>query len=79
MTPHLTPEKILQTGLAFWAGGIAAWSLQPWGWMLGHILAILGLPESDYGRMLMLTQEMFGAADEEKFDRVMAAAGGGAP
>ena len=32
---------------------------------LNVILAILGLPESDYGRMLMLTQEMFGAADEE--------------
>ena len=29
------------------------------------ILAILGLPESDYGRMLQLTQELFGAADEE--------------
>lgn len=29
------------------------------------ILAILGLPEEDYGRMLTLTQEMFGAQDEE--------------
>jgi cytochrome P450 len=29
------------------------------------ILAILGLPESDYGRMLTLTQELFGAADED--------------
>jgi cytochrome P450 len=29
------------------------------------ILAILGLPESDYPRMLKLTQELFGAADEE--------------
>jgi cytochrome P450 len=29
------------------------------------ILAILGLPESDYGRMLKLTQELFGAADPE--------------
>ena len=37
---------IVLTGLAFWAGGIAAWSLQPWGWMLGHILAILGLIEA---------------------------------
>ena len=36
---------IVLTGLAFWAGGIAAWSLQPWGWMLGHVLAILGLIE----------------------------------
>ena len=29
------------------------------------ILAILGLPESDYARMLTLTQELFGAADPE--------------
>jgi cytochrome P450 len=29
------------------------------------ILAILGLPESDYPRMLRLTQELFGAADPE--------------
>ena len=29
------------------------------------ILAILGLPESDYPRMLQLTQELFGASDEE--------------
>ena len=29
------------------------------------ILSILGLPESDYGRMLTLTQELFGAADED--------------
>jgi cytochrome P450 len=29
------------------------------------ILAILGLPESDYPRMLKLTQELFGADDEE--------------
>ena len=32
---------------------------------LNVILSILGLPETDYGRMLMLTQEMFGAADED--------------
>ena len=32
---------------------------------LNVILAILGLPESDYPRMLTLTQEMFGAADED--------------
>ena len=32
---------------------------------LNVILSILGLPESDYGRMLTLTQEMFGAADED--------------
>ncbi|NDD96374.1 MAG: cytochrome P450 [Actinobacteria bacterium] len=32
---------------------------------LNVILSILGLPESDYGRMLKLTQELFGAADEE--------------
>lgn len=29
------------------------------------ILSILGLPESDHPRMLKLTQELFGAADEE--------------
>jgi cytochrome P450 len=29
------------------------------------ILSILGLPEGDYGRMLKLTQELFGATDEE--------------
>jgi cytochrome P450 len=32
---------------------------------LNVILAILGLPESDYPRMLALTQQLFGAADEE--------------
>ena len=32
---------------------------------LNVILSILGLPESDYGRMLRLTQELFGSADEE--------------
>ena len=32
---------------------------------LNVILDILGLPESDYPRMLKLTQELFGAADEE--------------
>ena len=30
---------IVLTGLAFWAGGLAAWRLEAWGWMLGHILA----------------------------------------
>lgn len=29
------------------------------------ILSILGLPESDYPRMLQLTQELFGASDED--------------
>ena len=32
---------------------------------LNVILDILGLPESDFPRMLKLTQELFGAADEE--------------
>jgi cytochrome P450 len=32
---------------------------------LNVILSILGLPESDYGRMLKLTQELFGGADED--------------
>jgi len=37
---------VVLTGLGFWAGGLAAWRLQPWGWMLGHVLAILGLLEA---------------------------------
>jgi hypothetical protein len=37
---------VVLTGLAFWAGGLAAWRLQPWGWMLGHILAIIGIIEA---------------------------------
>ncbi len=37
---------IVLTGLAFWAGGVAAWSLQPWGWMLGQIIAIVGILEA---------------------------------
>ena len=32
---------------------------------LAVILAILGLPEEDYPRMLQLTQELFGATDDE--------------
>ena len=32
---------------------------------LAVILAILGLPEDDYDRMLTLTQELFGASDDE--------------
>ena len=37
---------IILTGLAFWAGGVAAWGLQPWGWMLGQIIAIVGILEA---------------------------------
>jgi hypothetical protein len=37
---------IVITGLAFWAGGLACWRLQPWGWMLGQILAIIGILEA---------------------------------
>jgi hypothetical protein len=37
---------IVLTGLGFWAGGVAAWTLQPWGWLLGHFLAIFGLIEA---------------------------------
>ena len=37
---------IVLTGLAFWAGGLAAWRLEPWGWLLGHILAIIGILEA---------------------------------
>ena len=34
---------VVLTGLAYWAGGLAAWRLHPWGWMLGHVLAIFAL------------------------------------
>jgi hypothetical protein len=37
---------IVLTGLAFWAGGLAAWRLEPWGWALGQILAIFGILEA---------------------------------
>jgi hypothetical protein len=37
---------LVLTGLAFWAGGLAAWRLEPWGWMLGHFLALLGIIEA---------------------------------
>ena len=37
---------IVLTGLAFWAGGVAAWQLQPWGWLLGHLIAVIGIIES---------------------------------
>ncbi len=37
---------LVLTGLAFWAGGLAAWRLEPYGWMLGHVLALLGLLEA---------------------------------
>jgi len=37
---------VVLTGLAFWVGGLAAWRLQPFGWMLGHILAIIGIIEA---------------------------------
>ena len=37
---------VVLTGAAFWAGGVAAWRLQPWGWMLGHVLAIIGIIEA---------------------------------
>jgi hypothetical protein len=36
---------IVLTGLAFWAGGLAAWRLLPFGWMLGQVLAIVGIIE----------------------------------
>ena len=37
---------IVLTGLGFWAGGIAAWNLAPFGWMLGQVLAIIGILEA---------------------------------
>jgi hypothetical protein len=36
---------IVLTGLGFFAGGVAAWNLQPFGWMLGQILAVIGVVE----------------------------------
>ncbi len=37
---------VVLTGLAFGAAGFAFWSMQPWAWMFGNILAILGLVEA---------------------------------
>jgi hypothetical protein len=37
---------LVLTGFGFWAGGLAAWRLQPYGWMLGQILAIFGILEA---------------------------------
>jgi hypothetical protein len=34
---------VLITGIAFWFAALALWSLQPWGWVFAHFLAILGL------------------------------------
>lgn len=38
------------------------------------IMSLLGLPESDFPRMLTLTQELFGGDDEELLHRVATAA-----
>ncbi|MET1232965.1 MAG: hypothetical protein ABWY52_08970 [Candidatus Limnocylindrales bacterium] len=46
------------TGLAFGAAGFAFWSLQPWAWLFGHILAIFGLIEAV---LVWLTTDNFGA------------------
>jgi hypothetical protein len=37
---------IVLTGIGFWAAGVAAWQLMPFGWMLGQVLAILGIVEA---------------------------------
>ena len=37
---------VVLTGAGFLAGGVAAWQLLPFGWMLGQILAIVGLLEA---------------------------------
>jgi hypothetical protein len=37
---------VILTGLAFGAAGFAAWSLQPWAWLFGVILAVFGLIEA---------------------------------
>jgi cytochrome P450 len=48
------------------AGGACDFSKDVAVWYpLAVILAILGLPEADYPRMLKLTQELFGASDDE--------------
>jgi cytochrome P450 len=48
------------------AGGACDFSKDVAVWYpLAVILAILGLPEEDYPRMLKLTQELFGATDED--------------
>jgi cytochrome P450 len=48
------------------AGGTCDFSKDVAVWYpLAVILAILGLPEADYPRMLKLTQELFGASDDE--------------
>ncbi len=48
------------------AGGSCDFSKDVAVWYpLAVILAILGLPEEDYPRMLKLTQELFGATDDE--------------
>ena len=37
----------LRDGLeSFWVGGLACWTLQPYGWLLGHFLALLGILEA---------------------------------
>jgi cytochrome P450 len=46
-------------GRCDFARDVAVW------YPLQVILAILGLPESDYARMLKLTQELFGASDDD--------------
>jgi hypothetical protein len=42
---------VVLTGVAFWAGGLAAWRLEPWGWLLGHFLAILGIIEAIFAML----------------------------
>ena len=37
---------VVLTGLGFWIGGLAAWRLMPFGWMLGQVLAIVGIVEA---------------------------------
>ena len=43
----------------------ALWRTSPFIYPLYVILSLLGLPESDFPRMLKLTQEMFGGDDAE--------------
>ncbi len=60
---ELSAQTILKLeslgGQCDFARDVAVW------YPLQVILAILGLPESDYARMLKLTQELFGASDDD--------------
>jgi hypothetical protein len=37
---------LVLTGVVLFGGALAAWSLQPWAWLLGFLLAIFGLVQA---------------------------------